>query len=420
MSSVAKRTRSCTREEQKRLKIDLDDGKENEESSTTILDLNDDCLEEIFSYISQNDFLHIHQASSRFKFPSERAFARKCKKVPAIVSNQQTSLLADSIQFLEVFGNRVTKLRIKFKLEKCVGLLQAIQNHCDNEKINELELCHHEVRVKKPAYKYRTDRMEIMSFLRGLNAQFPNLVSLKVDYHNEYYHRPYFDSIIQRIPSLRSLSIYGWMLPTDLMRAFIALNNQLESFEYSSRLTFQLIDYLNESLPQLKNLKIADICYVSPRNDIPTRFKNLKKLEYGKEPGPYHGNGIPFGYMCCVGEGVEEMELFSFDWQLSNFAKGITSFKNLKRLVLHVSNVERVMKSSFFFYLHPQEIYVWSLHGIRQLFLILNQLTEIVVYRDTFDETYRGPRPQVTTWNRSSNFDLTQLNEDNLNINDRR
>lgn len=228
MSCVRYRTRSHTREERVAKKFKVDHNEKSTPtiwSTRTILILNNDCLEEVFSNFSQNDLLNVYEANRRLRFACERTFARKFRKVPVLVTNLHSNRLSihqlkNSIKMLQAFGHLVIKLRVNFKLEKVEGLLEAIGN------INELEFCHLDVRVTEPfSNLYTNGLQQMISFLCKLNERFPNLASLKFDYRNLSKYCPYFDSIVRPIPSLRSFSVVG-PLVCRTVRTFVDLNRQ--------------------------------------------------------------------------------------------------------------------------------------------------------------------------------------------------
>lgn len=208
MSCIAKRTKSMTQEQHVNLKDGLKE--RPKKSIETILSLNDNCLEEVFLYLSLNDLLHVFKAKSQFRIPSERAFKRKNRHIPLIVSNIHDNnrvaiqIIKNSVEMLQTFGHLITKLCIEFKLEKIEHLLNAVLAYC-GENITELDFCHLGVHVKEPSILYDIGIKRIRPFLRKLNTQFPNLFSLKFDYHNISKDCPYSGDIIQVIPSLKTL-----------------------------------------------------------------------------------------------------------------------------------------------------------------------------------------------------------------------
>lgn len=407
----------------KRFKVDLEDHNEKStptiSSTRTILILNNDCLEEVFSNLSQNDLLNVYAANLRLRFACERTFARKFGKVPVLVTNLHSNRLnihqlKNSIKMLEAFGHLVTKLRVNIKLEKVEGLLEAIGNNC-GDNINELEFCHLGVRVKEPYPNlYTTGLQQMISFLRRLNERFPNLTSLKFDYRNLSKYCPYFDSIVRPIPSLRSFSVVGPLVCSATVQTFVDLNRQLESFTMigepyafsetvrSLYITEDFIDYLDESLPQLKSLEIngVSIKEMPPLSleHHPNRFANLKKLAFGCFSTTFSPER---GFMSCLGEGIEELELFTFNYGLNNFSKSISRFKTLKRLVLHLTKMMH-LKMEWLLMFQPQVVSIWSLHGMRELMLQHGQLTEIVIHRYGKDENYDSSGHEVKTWNRKA------------------
>lgn len=403
MSCIAKRTRSHTQKPMvaKRLKVDL-----KEKCSTTILILNNDCLEEVFLYLSRNDLINLYATNSRLRCACESTFARKYGKIPTIVSNIQgnrvnVQVIKSSIKLLEAFGHLMTKILIEFRLERIESLLEAIDNHC-GDKINELELRHIGVRVKEPSIVYGAGLQTLDAFLSRISEKFPNLHSLIFDYRNAFKLCPYLKSIARPIPSLTRLNIVGTLYPLDDIHTVINSNGQLERLTLigepngfiENRRTFYLtedfIECLDKSLPQLKHLEIngVSIKYIDVLAEYLNRFENLESLTFGT----FSTTSQPErGYLSFLGRNIEDLTLFTFDFLITTFAENLSRFKKLKRLHLHLTSTME-LKGYMYFYIHsnqPDVLFVWSSHGLRKLISSNDQLQEIVIqrYRHT-DENY--------------------------------
>jgi len=255
-------------------KVCKDDSKSNvENTSTGILILNDDCFQEIFSYLGGNDILNVIEANTRFKWPCEQVFKRKyCRFVipvsNTIVFESRTSAhaLKHSINTLKHFGHLITKLSIRFKLAKIGDLLDAVAAMC-GENLLEFELDHVGIRVLKPSL-YANGVEKMTSFLSNLSTQFKKLYRLKLAYQNVSQICPYSDALIRTIPSLTSFETsepFGERIFTEeKLKEFVRLNRQLERLSFivkendlydtvnSWYISDSFIRCLDESLPMLK------------------------------------------------------------------------------------------------------------------------------------------------------------------------
>lgn len=373
-----------------------------EKCSSTIFVLNDDCLEAVFSYLSREELINLRHTNSKFRLACERAFNRNYGKIQTIVSNihgyrVNMTVLKNSIKLLKTFGHCITKLVIEFKLEKISTLLEAIESHC-GENIQELELRHIGIRVKFPSMVNQIGLEAMDQFLRKINDKFPNLNCIRYDYRNLKKSCPYLQSINRHIPSLTTLSLIGPAFPFDDFREIIQSNGQLTSFtiigepnassmtDRSFALTPYFVELLDELLPQLKHLKMSRVSIddMETLTLNPKRFKNLKSLEFDCFPVSRHWER---GYLSFLGENVEDVTLLNFDADMATFAKNISTFKNLKRLVLRLnSSIETTGDITVF--LSRPTVLVWSSLGIRTTISSNSQLQELVIERCRVSEHF--------------------------------
>lgn len=385
---MAKRTQSHYRKPTvaKKCKADLEHLEEK--CSTTILGLNDDCLEAVFSYLSQNDLINVRDSNSKFRLACEGAFARKYARTETIVSNIQgyrvnVKVLKSSVKLVQSFGHIITKLVIEFKMEKVATLLEAIEKHC-GDNIKELELRHIGIRVKMPSYPSQIGLEAMDSLLLKINDKFPNLKCIRFDHQNLSKSCPYLKSINRHIPSLTSLSLIGPAFPYDDFLGIVQTNGQLESLtiigepnasiktDRSFELTEDFVQLLDESLPQLKHLKITKVAAdeIKALTELPRRFENLKSLEF-------HSFMVrEREYLWFFGENVHDVKLSNFDVNAVTFAQDISRFKQLKRLVLKLNDLMEIEGDMDF-----STVLVWSPLGIRKTISVNSQLHELVIER---------------------------------------
>lgn len=322
----------------KRLKLDVGDLELSEsKSKMTILNVIDDCLVEIFMYLTVTDLSNVSASNPRFKIPTETAFVRKHRKIPVTVSNIDTDganghMLESSVLLLQQFGNCIKKVYMKFKLENADRLLKAIVRYA-GDTVVKLKFWHE----KESWYMglHRTGLRRIQREIRELKTKFPNLLHLKFEYH-DFIDCPYSDDIIQAIPTLLHFSVTGVVFSHEDVNKFVRLNGQLESLNLwvpDGFVTQSFMTNLDASLPSLKSLKMNRVTIEGLLQPIhPHRFSNLKKLTYGGVC-----DHIPFdGLTSLFGENIEDLELYCYDYVIVDFVESICRFKKLTKLTYYL------------------------------------------------------------------------------------
>lgn len=348
MDCVAKRTRSHTNLlEAKKVKMMPCENL----NMTTIFDMNNDCLEEVLIHLSQYDLLNVHLAYPQLKVACENTFTRKFGRVPVIITYRKQN---DCVELLKLFGHLITKMKIILRLSYIGNLLEAIKEHC-GDKINELEFldvgwhsdCQH-THVKKRQLQTRkicTEKM--ISFVTGLNVNYPNLVDLKVMYSVSSDCVPYSQAFIKSIQSVRALSVCD--LTFEQIRQFNHHNDQLESLTIMGGthasggpiVTQQLITILAESLPRLRTLTITN-AYIEPimsmESECSNRFANLTEFTLGSRYACFRSAELDLKYLSFLGEAVTQIELVAvYNTTVgSKLADSISRFKKLDRLIVHL------------------------------------------------------------------------------------
>lgn len=377
----------------KRLKVN-ESGIKKKTAATTIFDLDDDCLVGVFCYLNQSDLVNVCGTDPRLRYASERAFRRNFAKIQTTVSTvrgaQQIPIeLQNSLKLLQYFGHLMTKVLVMFKLENISEILESMVENC-GENMNELEFCHLGVVIRQRVL-YSRGVEEMNSFLGGLGQKFPNLHHLKL----EYFHRskicPYFNILLQHIPSLRSFSVAGASFSLDDILKFIRLNRQLECLSLvglttgtwingSLHITNSFIDNVNAALPQLKSVEFSRVHIDYRTGYKQDRFLNVKKLSIGHfaEFTTFDGNQFSF-----AGKNIEEIHSY-FNVvvhrnHLPEFVWAILKFKKLKRLNLHLMIHQR--------YLTPAIIKA-LLHQCMLIIAKNNQLMEVIVHLYWMDSNF--------------------------------
>lgn len=347
MDCVAKRTRSHSNLlEAKKVKKMAGENL----ITTTIFDMNNDCLEEVFSHLSQYDLLNVHLSYPQLKVACENTFARKFSRVPVIITHRKRN---DCVKLLELFGHLITKIQIKFRLSYIGNLLEAIKEHC-GDRINELEFldvgwhsdCKHLHVNRRHLETRRICTEKMIAFVTGLNVNYPNLLALKVNYSVSSDCVPYSQAFVKPIRSVRALSVCDFTF--EQICQFIHQNDQLESLTIMGgkhamggpRVTEKLITILAESLPRLRTLNITDACVepiLSMESKRFNRFADLTEFTLGTR---YHPFDLPLDlrYLSFLGENATQIELVVIYNTIagSTLTDSISRFKKLDRLIVHL------------------------------------------------------------------------------------
>ncbi len=370
-------TRFCNPEEvhkmaitSKRIKFDVEYKQKVLESTTTIFDVNDDCLAEIFSLLNLKDLLSVRATVSRFKTPSETAFLRLHRGRAACVSNRGGSLPI-SIDTLKRFGHLIKTLCVHFIMDKFEILMQAIVEHC-GDTVTRLNFSHK--REEWYCGLHRTAVRRTKRQFLGLKTKFPKLNSLTFEY-NEWVECPYSDDIIQAIPTLTSFGASGIIFSHEDVYKLIALNGQLENLDFwvpNGYATQSFFDQLDASLPKLKTLELNHVTIEGTLDNSmlnPMRFKNLRKLVFGRVSTAYVVSGLP----SLFGLEIEELELYSDNYFIANFIQSIRQFKKLTQFALNMFGNTQMLSTD------ALDTSIVSADGMKELILGNSQLEKILL-----------------------------------------
>lgn len=281
-------------------------------------DLNENCLIEIFSYLSKKDLVNIVEYDKdNFGNAVRCTFSKMFGKKTIIVTDKFDPLTEKDpwdVKLLTHFGDLIEKLKIKYckEFRRYKRLDKAILANCSNSLVqlqitggyqNTLsKISEPFVNVKKVSFWYGTP----CDLVSDLNKWFPKATSLEMFYleRNDWTS---YKSFIKHFPSLEhfgasnaecdSYIIDGIIDSSDLVR-FAKLNPQLKSLEihndvnwseypkrsdeYSClRLYDDVLANINKALPTLEKLHLEFQPYANACNIDREllRFKNLKELK---------------------------------------------------------------------------------------------------------------------------------------------
>lgn len=247
---------------------------------TKITDLFDDCLEHIFIYLNLNDLINIAKTDSRLFQASCNTFIHKFSAIEQTLNKIPQCETYSGKESLYTFGHLMKKLRIW-------PINNDLFNYCYKK---ECENCSAFPNLKSLSFEAGTINQSI-----SFNKWFPNLERLTLKYVNVTD-----PSCIEiNLPALHTLSIsnnFSSAHASKMCRYFsnenvknaIAFNPQLKHLslchEYNSdaiRLNINLLQFINETLPQLESFEMHIILEKNFNDQNQTndcvRFDKLKE-----------------------------------------------------------------------------------------------------------------------------------------------
>lgn len=243
----------------------------------SILDLNDDCLGEIFMNLNLKQLYDVATVHSHFVRASRRVFSKKYKNKEITISVYQTFrpdyplvlyLLGDIISHLRItydrFKNHIPDENINNKIH------DAIVCHC-SDTLTEVTFnhIHPTMRINKPFHN-----LEMLNFNQGcvgqtmskFNKWFPNLISLQFFFCTTVNTT----CIEQRFSNLEHFTVAHHNFTFDNLRIFLDLNQQLKTFtvyNYDLNLIHQLEQYTKSQFKSLQTKFEIYPCYFSFNNE---------------------------------------------------------------------------------------------------------------------------------------------------------
>lgn len=324
----------------------------DEVKTTKLVDLNEDCLEKLFWYLNIDDLVNIVVYDSRFEAMAKRVFMQKfCQSDETIVvsnlheNSYNLDKLNHSIHLLNIFGNLITNICIKFKFENIDCLLDAIKRNC-GQNIVKLEF-DHERQVRMKIYMHEKSTQSMNQFLKKMNQQVPCLRELSLVYGSNVDDCPYwYDTNDIVIPSLTHFSING-RFSYEMLKRFVGANPQIEKLSlkceqshYKWYIEDDFIPLLDNALPQLKYLQMGIACHEpnsthadhNRENTHPVYLQHLKKFtSTGHSISTWKPNFLQF-----AGGELEELELHHFICANESFLDSILHFKQLNFIEIEV------------------------------------------------------------------------------------
>lgn len=261
---------------------------------TKKVELNADCLSEVFGYLDIFDLGNVAATCTNFKYIARDVFSRKFAKDVVTVSNEHNAAFGGhvpSILLLSLFGDLITKLRVDYIINNCFNrkLEEALSKYCGKSAIEiEFQDCNAIAfrQIERPfesVTKVIFRKCELGSLVSNFNKLFPKARCL------EFKEISTFAACIeQNFPQIDHLGLGHtfYDVPSDdvpskcraSLMAIIELNPQIKSLTLTHTniiVTSEVLFYINEKLPLLDTLNFMIDESISEKR---IHFKNLRKL----------------------------------------------------------------------------------------------------------------------------------------------
>lgn len=239
----------------------------NECCALNIIDLNDDCLEEIFIYLTVKELFDLVSIHSNFVSVCLRIFHRKYRKHEINISSHNMDLYKRFPRILKSLSNVITSLRITFDRFDVLSnelIHRSIMENCDQT------LCELTLNNIQPALVMRTTfpNLKKMSFNQGrltgshieLQKCFPNIRCLQL-FFCQTEDNGFFE---QTLPTLEEFTVAHHNSTFGQLSRFLELNPQLKSFivyNYNQNLIGKLSEYAKLNFQNLHTTFEVLPCY---------------------------------------------------------------------------------------------------------------------------------------------------------------
>lgn len=342
-------------------------------NSSKITDINIDCLEAIFSYLSLVDLLNVADSNNYLREAAAVVFVQKFGKKPvqfngmracrsrkiSIRSKLFVRDLKSGLQLMRCFGQSVSRLEIsdeyssKYRTHVYVYIFQYIYQFC---KL--LASIKFQMLPRNKAFKYLRKpfrKVESVEFfccyleknLTPFNILFPNVRSLKIDFCNVSDYR----CIEQRFNRLEHLQL---STSRENIQSVLLLNPDLKHF--STKITCDMKSL--ENMSTLQSLESLDIVCSSDEfahfNGSAINFDSVKKFKLDFSHAKRIFPNIPLVF--------NQLEEFSTNHRLNaQFYDFIAKHPRITKLSLPISSssAESVEEKQFEF--------LKTLHSIREV-----------------------------------------------------
>lgn len=186
---------------------------------TKLTDMNDDCLEHIFLYLSLEDLLNIVHTNKQLRSAADLAFKRNFGRGKLVIFDESSFTihinkfekvqLPNSYRLLCRFGHLILRSQIT---RSAGNMLKYLNKYCQHST-TEISFSTFEssdyYRMKKPFFNIETVHLDYCNFgikFLQLNKLFPNVRNLCIEH---CFTMPFFGYFGTHFPHLNQLEIWG-------------------------------------------------------------------------------------------------------------------------------------------------------------------------------------------------------------------
>lgn len=234
-----------------------------------LTDINDDCLQSIFEYLTLEDLVHVAEANWRFIASARAVYARNYRERKIFLNigivrfheKNCTEIRKDlAIPFFRHFGEKVVNLFVNFLNHTNTEIEQALLQHC-TATINTLELivCNMNTfrSINKPFENVREltiTKSSLGQHLSLLDIWFPNLIELHLI--NIKPFNPV--SFEVKFHQLKHLAIYNekMTIPLTAITQMVRLNPQIKWFCLHCNYDVNCLRSIATNLQHLEELEL--------------------------------------------------------------------------------------------------------------------------------------------------------------------
>lgn len=263
----------------------------------TVVHLNDDCLENVFSYLSPVELTNVAESNVHLAIMAKNVIAHNYRNKPFNFNFYDKSSMSfvSFGQFLKHFGKYLVKLCITFggNCEQMNEMFDSIVKNCRKTLI-ELTLngIDDNIKLDKPFLNLKKLQLIKCYFgihhsLISINDWFPNLICLKVYDVGNFWKN---DIFIKHFPNLQSFGQQRCHFRTNInnsdvikLARFVSLNPQLKCLELDelneNNSSHWYVPFENENLTHLPNIERLEIVSPFLLPNQPIIFDDLKDLK---------------------------------------------------------------------------------------------------------------------------------------------
>lgn len=242
----------------------------NRDVSLSIIDLNDDCLREIFMNLNLHQLFDVTVTHTRFLNACRRIFIKKYKNKEIKIAVHRT-IQPQYTEILCLLGDMISHLRVTYnRFDGCANfnkrIHDAIVRHC-SETLTEITFnhIHPTMEINKPFQnlnKLNFNRGCVGRTMSEFKKWFPKLISI------QFFFCKTIDTqcIEQEFPRLQHFTVAHHNFTFQNLRNFLDLNPQLKSFtvyNYDRSLISQLQEYTSLKFKLLQTTFETYPCYFS-------------------------------------------------------------------------------------------------------------------------------------------------------------